>query len=452
MQSYRLPDLYRGRVCCDSREYIDHSEKFDRYFELWKTTEVRSSGYPLFLRLHHDVAKKLEDWLDFGPRAIDYVDLSLFTALALQWAALVFIFLSLRKFSGKATFVAFCILLSHPVIAGNAALPLSDVICGAWMTFSAGFVVRLLGGRSISRDAFLAGLFAGLAALTRPAVVVPSVIWVTLALLGACAIFSKTQKLRSVLLVVGFMIPISAPIASCWKKNHRIALSDPVIIDHQLRYAMSVALMGGQIATVWNPAPKIHAFIDPISKESLFDKCKLSQTPVKDWIECAFRHPLAMPLHLAKQAIALFDSFTINAYAVELSQTFDRWMNRLWGGVIFVCGWVGLGMFFDSAKAFIRRRRNPSREDTTTAIFAAYSVVSMALAILVHVETRYTFSFLPVFAFGGALAIDRVWPSLSPSKKSFFKYVAIGLAFAFLFQTFLWESAVDFSSVALSSS
>lgn len=417
------------------------SERYDSYYSLWTTPERRPSGYPIFLKLHRDIANKIERMAGASPHTIDSVSLSLYSVLVLWWVSVFTLFFAIGDRGGFFRRLTLCLLISHPIISGDAALPLSDVICAAWISFALAFSIR--GCRlSESIDApskrssfFAAGLFSAFAALTRPSVILPSLL--LLALNVAFGVMRR-QVGRWVLLLallVGFFLPLSGPLVSYWNAFHRVTLSDPVLVDRTIQYAMAVGLQGGQISTVWNPSPRVHIFSDPISKESLYDQCYIGERPFVEWISCGARHPFSMSLHLLKQTVALFDSFAMNAYAVELSDAFSRWFNRVWGGAIFVLGFTGC------VALVVNQNKRRSHE---FRILFVFSLVSIFLAVLVHVETRYTFSFLSAFAFLGGESIDRVSVGLSSERRRILVLTGVSLMLVFFFQVFLWEVAMNF--------
>ena len=137
LYNLNLPDLHRGRVCCDSVDYIAIADQ--PYGDLLSYTGSRTFGYPLFLKVH----ASLRDGLGVGAW-IDWVTLASVTAFLLQVFTSIFLFRSFRAARVEVPAWILLLLLAHPGLASHAALPLTDSLTTSLLTFGVAAGCRAL--------------------------------------------------------------------------------------------------------------------------------------------------------------------------------------------------------------------------------------------------------------------------------------------------------------------
>jgi hypothetical protein len=106
-----LPDVYRGKLCCDSVEYVETARSSWEIGQILTHYEYRTLGYPLFLHAHLFLLKKLgfatpDDWT--------WVHVSLYTVFIFFVCTSYFLYNSFLRRGIQLHRVALYILLLHP--------------------------------------------------------------------------------------------------------------------------------------------------------------------------------------------------------------------------------------------------------------------------------------------------------------------------------------------------
>jgi hypothetical protein len=399
-----LPPLLRGRVCCDSVEYLGLAEGAHSLSEILGTTGARTLGYPLFLWLHKAAVHAV------GLDSFDWVQVALFTALMLHVGAALFLFRSMPQ----AHPVFLGLLIANPGLTSQAALPLTDSLTTSLCTLALGFALRSFspgcGGPENERSAsgspsrwecltrsgasgwttFLnaaaAGAMLGAAVLVRPSlqVIAPAFIVAWGALLSWRA---RSWNWAPVVAAVALSVVAAPGYWNCSRANGSFCLVPEDWLARAAARSVEVGLGSSRTFTEWNP-PRVICAVDESDFEHMQSKCEIDPQHIPlSLLGCYALHPAAAAVHLAKKTIGLLDGFALNTYAAEETTWWQRILGRAFGVLSFV------GLCLGAAWWILGRRRRAA--DLPPQVLLLWCAAYLAVQVNFHVETRYGLPIVP---------------------------------------------------------
>ncbi len=432
-----MPDGYNGRICCDSVGYIDIARRLESIPQILQHYDYRTLGYPLFLRLHTFLMEPLglasaDGWT--ATRA------SLFTVFILFVASSYFLYHSFRRRGIQIPRAGLWLLLLHPGLIGNAALPLSDIPALILVMTVAGCLLRLewkADRLGISLCALI-GVLCGLLVLTRTVYYLPVLLMFALSLAVAAFVSARRRTALVVLPLVCIVYfgAVTAPrIAACTRHAKTLCFVAPQDRDKNLRFLVDASGPGPRTYGVLRYAEngKFEHYSTTVP-DPLFLKhfqCLPHDQPyLRGFARCYLKNLPLLPVYMGKKVIGLFDNFHRSAYGAVLTTTWEIAVSRAFGTM----GWIGFWCAWGIVIVQACRRRL----DVRLAFLALFCGAYLGLSLLVSIEARYGFPFVPfsLFAFTWTFA----WAMKKQTTAAVVIMIACILAGAvFLSQTAAWD-------------
>ncbi len=424
-----LHDMYKGRICCDSVNYIDLAKEIHSVQDVVLQYGWRTNGYPVFLKLHQFLVESV-----FG-LSIDFVYVSLVSTFILHVAAAAFFYTSLRKAGLLVPRLLLWLLVLHPGLVSHTAVPLTDGFVTTIVMFAAGCALRA-GGRSWPAAGWfsLTGALFAWAVLIRPAHL-PAALVTVFAIAAVGVVFAvRTRKIAlacvSLACPVLFALVLAPRTAACMRLDHRVCLYTTQDRDAFLRTGLDIQRNGARTYSVnWvDEQGDYHAFVrtvdDPLFLRS-FGCLASGEPPLMRAVSC-YRHNIPfLPAFFAKKTVSLFDNFHLNTYAAWITEPWHIAWNRFFG----LAGFMGFGTFFVLCGVRLWHRKS-------LPVVFLYPVVYWLTSLIPSTDSRYGFPLVPF-----ALAALCVAPGMMRSPKNRCALYAVWTVCAtiFILQTFEWD-------------
>lgn len=246
-----LAPVLKGRVCCDSTDYIKVARHLDSWSKLADynallpegTPVHRAVGYPAFLAAHLHLVEGLG-----LQNAVDPVNVALVTGLLLYFAACVFLFASVRGAGIRIHPVALTALLAHPGLTSHAALPLTDTFSTSLLMLGAASLPRAGSPCKDWRWAGAAGLFIGWAALARPSLRPLSILLISGWAAWSAWASSKNPltKLAPFAAIAGFAFMMAPQYLACSRHFGKFCFQDEAYVTWSTAGTARVGLLSGR--------------------------------------------------------------------------------------------------------------------------------------------------------------------------------------------------------------
>jgi hypothetical protein len=444
-----LPAIFRGRDCCDSVNYISIAKSHANLGEMLNFSGDRALGYPLFLKLH-------QVGVEFFKLPVDWINASCISSLILHFAAILFfywILTSKLKFKLHPFFLL--LVLIHPGLVSHAALSLSDSVTTSLFTLSLAFTIcafKQPQSHLSWRTHLVAGALLGLSVLMRPlllsfVLVAFPLIWVfypatnEIKYLGR-AKGSKKNVMRHFALpfLLGFALTSGVGFRSCFLQFHRFCLSNPSFNKEVMAGSIRVGLRSSRVYTSVTPATKWAVVTDAYSQRHFGDKCIISdKKAISTLLQCYIQNLPALPLHLLKKMIGFFDNYQLNTYAVDITTTWERYLNRTFGLLGFLgtlCAFLYLYLF----------SRGQKYRESSLVLLTAFILIYTGISLNFHIESRYGFPAVPAAIFLLGIKIQEELEkknSIRAWAKSPFLWLMVTGSAVFWLQTWLWDRLKD---------
>jgi hypothetical protein len=441
----QLPVFFKGLVQGDSVDYVQLASRLNTPLKLFTYIERRppgiadrTPGYPIFLSLHKLFVDLFNlDWL------VDWIELSLWGALALHFAAGFFLYRSVRHAGFKLHPAALLLLLAHPGLTSHAAIVMSDGFTASITMLAAGCMLRL--GKAESRKelgiAVLAGGLFGLAVLARPsyhvAVLLFLLIWCALSLLrpngkenqkkNTKAKKSMAWKERFITVFRPALAPLLATVTclgvvfplyySCNRAYGEFCLQRPDMIKSSMTENLGYAMGGARMYTMLLRWHNVNGVIydlgtklnrpgnilvtDDFFQEHFGDHCPIREaTIVSDLLGCYSRNLVYLPVYFGKKTIGFFDNYHLNSYATFITSGKDIFYNRIFGAMGFM-GFVAM-LYFLGLGVLEKKWRSP------WFLALVFPTLFVGFSIVLHIVSRYGLPMAPYGIVGFVLAVQLI--------------------------------------------
>ena len=440
----QLPDLYKGRRCCDSVGYIGIAdalspEKFFSSKDAYGISDERTLGYPLFLYVHKQIFSSL------GLKQLDWVNFALFSGWMIYLLSILFFIKSLRRKGMKVHPGIFLLLLAHPALIADSAVPLSDVYSLSWVLLALGGYIRSTvhcneGVRTLSyRWILVSGLSFGMAIFIRMPYLPPVAIFLTLAVLINSTVAwraGKRVEVRSVFLkhcLIGFMIfLVSLPgLIHYTKKYGELCVLEPKAQKSNVKIMLNNGFTSPRLYVAF--APTTHCFVlrDPWLRDHFKDCWIYPQDNIlPKLLQCYGTRPLSSVFAFIKKTAGLYDGFQLNTYAAEITHCKTLVVYRIFGALGFAGFFCGL-----FSLPFLAFRKRVPVEALPVLLFPLFIIL---FQFMFHVESRYGFSAIPG-AFVMLFISGSEIPQMGPRYKKIFWSVFAFACFYFIWQTAFWD-------------
>jgi hypothetical protein len=445
--NYSLPPLLKGRLCCDSLEYITLTNKLTSWTQAFSDYSAmtghyvhRTMGYPVFLYLH-------KQWVALLDIPMDWVDLSLFTNLALHFASSVFLFRSLKYIGMKIHPIALFLLLVHPGLTSHAALALTDSLAASLFMLIVGCLARTVGrtDKGALGYAAAAGLLAGFAVLVRPSLSTAVMgffafwaVWLAVRVLrqklSPKRRWSVIVPLATVPLVfiASYGVGLQPQYSLCEKAFGTRCFLKPGYIDEQMMNTLEMGVVSARWYSLVGSRINANGLIkvpDDLMVENYASVCIFkTETVKKDLIHCYWSNIGTMPFYIGKKLVGLFDNFHLNTYSTYVTSPTVLFVNRAFGVAAFVGFMICLFLF----------GKNVVKFEDPIVLLLGLPVFYVVLSTIPHVESRYGFPAVPFAIFAIVALTERILKQ-GPRRSKWQLAAAAAAALAFLIQVHEWD-------------
>ncbi len=416
-----FPNVYRGRVCCDSTTYISIANGIHSLRDVVTQAGYRTVGYPLFLSLNRMAFGWLSDWLD----AAAWVEIVLFMAVGFAWFRLL---RKTKKFSDTVLGLSFFLILSMPALVAFAALPLTDTY--ATVALYASFGLLVFAHRDSRRGVIsIAGIFHGallaLVPLSRPPLLFPVLLFYAL---WASAFWRKPKLYLFFLSAFTFVLCLFPRTYYCSTYEHRLCF---IPTNDQRHFVHMGAYWGNRGARTYGVLKDIDPFDGyqytlPDTFFNRFAACDLDgSAPVLSQMKCLAANAPLVPVYVLKKTIAFFDQNHMHSYAGFITTPHTAFWYRIYSASSF----VGFFVFLSVVPGQWKRQRH---------LFAASMLLLSyyGLTILLHIESRFAFPLVPVALFCCTWGIE----DMLKHKRYVLLTICALLAVGFFAQIYYWDS------------
>ncbi|MBI1812962.1 hypothetical protein HY285_00845 [Candidatus Peregrinibacteria bacterium] len=431
-----LPDMFNGRLCCDSVGYIAIAKKLTSIQDVLTNYGGRTLGYPLFLKANF----LMTDWLPAG-QLFDGVTLSLVTALFLHLCSSFFLYHSVQTVGFKVHRAALWLLIIHPGLVSHAALPLTDGFATTLFMFAAGCMLRAYSGWHWKNVAWAAGTGAllGWIVLTRPghlpAASLTIVLWMAIAFSSSVRIRHWRPLLMPLFCALLFTAALLPRSMECAKLDHRICLYTKRERDAELRYILHNR-NGARTYSVlrWNEHHQGESWMNTVDDSLFLDHFQCLSVPknvdaLQGVLSCYWSRLPLLPFLFLKKTIALFDNLHLNTYAAYITTPVQRYYNRLFGFL----GFAGFCLMLRVAVASLPRRQWRS---VRWLLPVLYTFLYFSFSLLVHTEVRFGFPLVPMsFLF----LVSSIEEFCTEKKFKVLIVFLLFLATVFFLQVYIWD-------------
>jgi hypothetical protein len=415
-RNYGLPPLFRGRVCCDSTDYIRISWNlttlsswlnFDSLYPYGPGSTERAMGYPTLLAFHRGFLALI------NLKSLDSVDASLFTVLAFYFGSSYFFYRSLLSIGLNLHPIVLFLLLAHPGLTSHAALPLTDTLATSLVMVTSSAIIRAGGNwtRNGRKYALLAGIALGATVLVRPSFQIPVAgcigVWM---FVSAWRAFTDSRNRMTtssnwpdrfkidwrfmalpMLALAAMTVMITPQVYSCSSKFKLLCYQSPLINSQGAANGLNIGMYGARTYSLL--ASKKHASGLPSTSDAFYEKhfgagCFVEAAKIPaSLVKCYVHRIPYLPLYFWKKLIGLADNFHLNTYAATITTDGQVTYNRLFSVLTFLGNVCCLAIL---AWTIFRRRWNESWF-VPLGFYATY----LALSVVFHVESRFGFPTIP---------------------------------------------------------
>jgi hypothetical protein len=181
-----------------------------------------------------------------------------------------------------------------------------------------------------------AGLALGACAWLRQAYL-PLAAVISVVVLVDCAWNWRQLPQSAALLLIGFALPIAAPLLNCAASFNTVCLADPRTVQTASDEGRRAGLVTGRIR--WsNVVPKesdggtkvTPGVTDEFLKRNFGDPCQMAS------LSCFATRPHLLPVLAFKKAVALQDNYHAQPYVADSTPAWYRRLGRLFGSIAFV--------------------------------------------------------------------------------------------------------------------
>ena len=391
LYNLNLPPLYKGLVCCDSTSYLEISKI--PWVQLLTYIDHRTMGYPIFLKFGSTVA------LSLG--LIDHtITLALFLQFFLHIFAMTFLYRQINRSGLHLPTAGLVILICHPGLVSAAALPLTDSITTSLFALIAALYLHSL---KLFSNAYASavGVLLSICCLIRPSLV-PFTYVIFILIIALTFMFFRTRFV-SVLVLIASAVPIlSFNYYLGYQKFGTVAFQDPTFARESTLGSIRMGFSGARVFTSFVGSPQLVSIPDNFSQKFIAPICnKIESGPFTRLFTCylkTFPHSI---VHLAKKSIGLFDNFHLNPYAVDITVTWHKWLNRafsLMGFIGFLSSFIYLVTFiFTKCRIWPFGSQHESTVVPNLVPLVSALIINIFVAINInpHIESRYGFPIVP---------------------------------------------------------